>query len=1707
MKWKGIVFAVSIVLINFISAGLPAAYFEFFPAEVTQPDGEVIKCYSSGDEFFNWLHDEAGYTIIAGEDGYYYYGIRDGEQVTASEYRVNSVAPSQAGIEPRVVISERVYQERRRVFEEPMKRSSIRAPHTGIMNNLVIYIRFSDDPEFTIPRSEYDNDFNDTSGSSVRNYFQEVSYNQLDMISHHYPICDLTTNLSYQDSNPRSYYQPYHEVNNPNGYSGGDSGTERRTREHTLLQNAILAVRDQVPAAMNIDGDDDGHVDNVSFIIRGNSGSWAQLLWAHRWALYTYDVRINNKRVWDYTFQPENQTSVRVLCHELFHALGAPDLYHYTSSGFTPVGPWDLMQSGFVHMGAWMKYKYADQNWITNIPEITTSGTYTLNPLTSATNNVFKIASPYTASEFFILEYRKQTGLYESNLPGSGLLIYRIDPSINGNAQGPPDEVYLYRLNGTPDTNGTVNSAHYSSNTGRIEINDFSTNPVSFLANGDMGGLHIHSIGAAENTISFTVNIDLLPVTVTDPLPYDDSFFSYLNTEFSWTGGAGANGYNLSLWQENPFQYVIEDLFIENNSYQLTEPLQSLTTYYWQVDAVNLHGTAAGDIWSFTTGTEEGPATVDVGDGTGTSYYIPLNMYWKNSLSQTIYYTGEIENTGTVFKLSYYNNFTSDLQNKPVKIWLGETALTDLSSGWIPSTALELVFDGTLNFPSGENEIDILLQNPYQYEGQNLVVMVNRPMDSQYHSSNDKFYVTTTTDNNRTRYLQSDTTAFDPANPSGGTLSSLIANIKISMQSDEADQPEILLTLPEVNKAMAEEALNSVHFPVNNPGSGELEYRISISPGSRNRGASDRSIEGSTLTCDQDSFSAGSTIDWTFTVFNASTDNEWLRDIRIDFPDGVTVNSATPFTGGSGGTMNPDITSGNGIEIHWHGSGSSNWGVVYPNETAVATVNVSISPSFSGSISLPYQIDGDIWGLAPHTVTGTITLEIDYENIDWLTVTPLTGTVEPGMSLPLLLEFDSQQLILGEYSKTIVITSNDPDNPRLFVPVNLTVTDQILSPPQSLTATPRHSRVELEWEEPAAARTRAVLRDDARLQVLGYNIYRNGLRINSETVAETLYEDNDVSNGESYQYYITTLYEIGESEASNTAVAVPYDLHTPLNLTANLQNRLVELEWEAPLPLRRGNTTRLNSRLVLTGYNVYRDDLLLNPEPVADEFYSDSDVEPGISYQYFVTALYDEGESEPSNSIDVVPFELPLPYGLTAAAIDSYIHVNWQEPLIGTWIHWDNGENYTGIGNNGPLQFKAAIRFSPEDLAAMAGPDNYLTKISFFPRVADALYELNVWTGGTASEPGTLVLEQPVSSPQINTWNTIELLTPVPIDTEQELWIGYSVATQTGLPAGCDSGPAVNGSGNMMFFNGEWTTLLALGSSLDYNWNIQGYVENPEEEVPRLSESFVLLGFNLYRDGEPLNTEPLTAAWYNDYDISSGQTYSYYVTALYPEGESDPTETVELTVQFVPEINVNIEDISKEIFAGETDDSLFLVYNEGNGALFFTIDITYTRGEMLSRLLSSDEAREETAWLSVYPSAGAVPVSDSLRIDLDFDLSELTEGDYEAQLNINCNDPETPQIIIPVYLAALNPELSPPENITISLEEGWLIISWDEVTYADYYLIEQTDDISSEYTVLDPGIGLFTTEGNRVIWSREMNAEEPRLFFRVKAVRETSRQR
>jgi len=122
------------------------------------------------------------------------------------------------------------------------------------------------------------------------------------------------------------------------------------------------------------------------------------------------------------------------------------------------------------------------------------------------------------------------------------------------------------------------------------------------------------------------------------------------------------------------------------------------------------------------------------------------------------------------------------------------------------------------------------------------------------------------------------------------------------------------------------------------------------------------------------SVDAATTVDLTFTYTHSSPDAEWVDGISLQFPAGVTVNSASGIP-----STSPKITYngevGDGALATWGDIvGGSGLGSLYV--TGTFTLNVTISPSMVTDITIPWYIAGDGYGSAPHSATGNLTITV-----------------------------------------------------------------------------------------------------------------------------------------------------------------------------------------------------------------------------------------------------------------------------------------------------------------------------------------------------------------------------------------------------------------------------------------------------------------------------------------------------------------------------------------------------------------------------------------------------------------------------------------------------------------------------------------------------------------------------------------------------------
>lgn len=486
--------------------------------EYTQPNGTVLSLLLSGDEFEHRIHDKANFTVVIDPiTDYAVYAIPDGKGIKPSKYIVGNSDPSGLGIQPGLRVDSQFTAAKAEEHRQMLRENPNRAPSTGSINNIVIFIRFLDQSEYTEPVSTYETAFNSPTSPSMRGFFAEESGGQLSINTTFYPAPEGGIVRSFQDGHNRGYFSPW-TSSNPIGYTSFSDGKERY---RAMLRQAVLSTAYSIPSSLDLDGDNNGFVDNITFICQGDTDGKSDILWPHHSIYYPYmTLTLNGYFVWDYNLQLSEFIHPGVLSHEMSHSMGFPDLYHYYNElDVNAVGAWDVMESTSnppQHHLTYMKYKYG--GWMSSLPVIIPTNTpteYSLTSIDMAPFSCYKIESSLP-NEFYMLEYRRDTGTYESGVPASGLVVYRVISSMNGtaltgNSEGPPDEVYVYRPGVTPYlVDGYVDRANFSADSGRTEIYT-GTDPSPWLYINETttlpGNLVITDVGTSGmDTITFKVS-------------------------------------------------------------------------------------------------------------------------------------------------------------------------------------------------------------------------------------------------------------------------------------------------------------------------------------------------------------------------------------------------------------------------------------------------------------------------------------------------------------------------------------------------------------------------------------------------------------------------------------------------------------------------------------------------------------------------------------------------------------------------------------------------------------------------------------------------------------------------------------------------------------------------------------------------------------------------------------------------------------------------------------------------------------------------------------------------------------------------------------------------------------------------------------------------------------------------------------------------
>jgi hypothetical protein len=148
-----------------------------------------------------------------------------------------------------------------------------------------------------------------------------------------------------------------------------------------------------------------------------------------------------------------------------------------------------------------------------------------------------------------------------------------------------------------------------------------------------------------------------------------------------------------------------------------------------------------------------------IGDfaSTNSTNILPINVYWMNSVSETIYLPQELQMTsGTIQAIMYQNNFTQNI-DKPIRVWMKHTTEANVGTAWLASADYTLVFEGSIHFPMGVNTVVVPLDTPFNYTGGNLAIRVYEVWEGMYYNSDNYFYYTDSTEYpSRSRYYYVD---------------------------------------------------------------------------------------------------------------------------------------------------------------------------------------------------------------------------------------------------------------------------------------------------------------------------------------------------------------------------------------------------------------------------------------------------------------------------------------------------------------------------------------------------------------------------------------------------------------------------------------------------------------------------------------------------------------------------------------------------------------------------------------------------------------------------------------------------------------------------------------------------------------------------------------------------------------------------------------
>ena len=319
------------------------------------------------------------------------------------------------------------------------------ASQTGHIHALTIFARFADESSLGREPPSFAAEIFTEQPGSLTHFYREMSRGQFELTGEVLP-------------------RRYASRSNGNTYADMEAGYGRFAREIIEAADADVDFSrydNDGPDGVPNSGDDDGYVDYI-FIVSASAPPGfivGDATGVSRLGL-SYDFVSQDRALHGGFIQIQSKSgsvqrgknfadAVGIMAHEFGHFLGLPDLYDL-DRGSEPdhdsggIGYWGLMAHGIRGWdeisgpNPFCAWSLGQLGWLgvnnQQLKVLSEDQDDVVFADVNAGGDVYLLPASAPAEHFFLVEFRsRQHSYYERNLPGEGLLIWRINPNRNGN--------------------------------------------------------------------------------------------------------------------------------------------------------------------------------------------------------------------------------------------------------------------------------------------------------------------------------------------------------------------------------------------------------------------------------------------------------------------------------------------------------------------------------------------------------------------------------------------------------------------------------------------------------------------------------------------------------------------------------------------------------------------------------------------------------------------------------------------------------------------------------------------------------------------------------------------------------------------------------------------------------------------------------------------------------------------------------------------------------------------------------------------------------------------------------------------------------------------------------------------------------------------------------------------------------------------------